>query len=70
MYRRETLRCLQLDNHASVDHEIHSIAAFKLHLFVDGGRRLLTLQPNPLQRQLSRQALFVGGLQKPGPRSL
>jgi len=40
MYRRQALHRLPLDNHAPVDHEIHSIAAFKLHLFVDDGRRL------------------------------
>jgi hypothetical protein len=60
MYRRQALHRLQLDKHALVDHEIHSIAAFKLHIFIDDGHQLLTLKRNPLQGQLSRQAIFVG----------
>jgi hypothetical protein len=60
VYGADRLDGLQLHDDPPLHPEIHSIAAFELHVFVDDGDRLLALEGDAAKRQFAGEAFFIG----------
>ncbi len=64
MDREELLHCFQFKDQTIFENEVQSVAALQFHVLVDHRHRLLTLEVEASQGQLTRKTFFIRRLEQ------